>query len=63
VNLARALGIEVTAEGVETDAQRTALKLIGVDELQGFLMSPSVSVKEINRLFDVDEEPAAASAA
>src|SRR6185436_1228286 len=54
-NLARALGVDVTAEGVETEAQRDLLRRIGVDELQGFLLSPSVSAKEINRLFDVQE--------
>lgn len=56
VNLARALGVDVTAEGVETEAQREALKRIGCDELQGFLLASAVSSKEINRLFGVGEE-------
>jgi predicted signal transduction protein with EAL and GGDEF domain len=59
VNLARALGVDVTAEGVETDEQRDALKRIGVDELQGFLMSPSVSRQEISQRLHVEEEPEA----
>jgi diguanylate cyclase (GGDEF)-like protein len=57
VNLARALGIDVTAEGVETEAQREALKRIGCDELQGFLLSGAVSCREINQLFNLSEEP------
>ncbi len=37
VSLAHALGLKVTAVGVETDAQREALKACGCDYLQGFL--------------------------
>ncbi len=37
VGLAHALGLKVTAVGVETDAQREALKACGCDYLQGFL--------------------------
>ena len=34
------MGVDVTAEGVETAEQRDVLKRIGCDELQGFLLSP-----------------------
>ncbi|WP_395137465.1 EAL domain-containing protein [Schlegelella aquatica] len=42
VHLARALGLKVIAEGVETQAQRQFLLEAGVDEFQGFLYSPAV---------------------
>ena len=35
--LARGLGIETTAEGVETDEQAVAMRRLGVDQMQGFL--------------------------
>jgi EAL domain-containing protein (putative c-di-GMP-specific phosphodiesterase class I) len=37
VGLAHALELKVTAVGVETEAQREALKACGCDYLQGFL--------------------------
>jgi len=42
VQLARALGISVVAEGVETEAQRDFLDGCGCDVLQGFLISRPV---------------------
>jgi len=38
VNIGRALGMQVVAEGVETEAQRAHLQAIGCDRLQGFLL-------------------------
>jgi EAL domain-containing protein (putative c-di-GMP-specific phosphodiesterase class I) len=38
-SVARALGLQVTAEGVETAAQRVALSALGVQRLQGYLIS------------------------
>ncbi|MBC7938923.1 MAG: EAL domain-containing protein, partial [Chitinophagaceae bacterium] len=38
VTLAHSLAIRVNAEGVETAAQRAALREIGCDELQGYLL-------------------------
>lgn len=38
--LGRSLNLEVVAEGVETEAQRTALLQLGCDQGQGFLFSP-----------------------
>jgi len=38
VDLARSLGMGVTAEGVETEAQATALQALGCERGQGFLL-------------------------
>jgi diguanylate cyclase len=42
VALSRALGLEVIAEGVETDVQLAALHEEGCDYFQGFLKSPAL---------------------
>lgn len=39
IDMARAKGLKITAEGVETAEQRTALESLGCDDLQGFLLS------------------------
>ena len=49
-DLARTLGIETTAEGVETNEQRMALRNIGCDEIQGYLISRPQSVVDVNEL-------------
>jgi EAL domain-containing protein (putative c-di-GMP-specific phosphodiesterase class I) len=43
VGLAHALGMRVNAEGVETEAQRSALQQLDCDELQGFVLGRPVS--------------------
>ena len=42
VNLAHALKLNVVAEGVETEEQSRLLRLLGCDEMQGFLISKAV---------------------
>ncbi|RWK24770.1 MAG: EAL domain-containing protein [Mesorhizobium sp.] len=42
IELALALKVEVTAEGVETDEQKTLLVGMGCHQLQGYLLSPSL---------------------
>ncbi|TIV49282.1 MAG: EAL domain-containing protein, partial [Mesorhizobium sp.] len=40
IELALALKVEVTAEGVETDAQKALLVGMGCHQMQGYLLSP-----------------------
>jgi diguanylate cyclase (GGDEF)-like protein len=51
VDLAHAKGLRTTAEGVETVAQSDYLSVIGCDDLQGFLLSRPIPVKDLERLF------------
>jgi EAL domain-containing protein (putative c-di-GMP-specific phosphodiesterase class I) len=42
INLAHALKLNVVAEGVETEEQLRQLRLLGCDEMQGFLFGKPV---------------------
>ncbi|MEX1228364.1 MAG: GGDEF domain-containing phosphodiesterase [Marinobacter sp.] len=42
IEVGHALGLLVTAEGVETSGQRDILKCLGCDHAQGFLFSPAI---------------------
>jgi diguanylate cyclase len=42
IRLAHALGFNVVAEGVETEAQRDALIALGCDQMQGYLFSEPI---------------------
>ncbi|KQT01613.1 diguanylate cyclase [Rhizobium sp. Leaf391] len=53
INMARAQGLKTTAEGVETNEQRDKLKLLGCDNVQGFLMSRPIRREEIIALLSV----------
>ena len=46
VNLAHALKLKVVAEGVETEEQARLLRLLGCDEMQGFLISKALPHEE-----------------
>lgn len=48
VSMAHAFGKAVVAEGVETQEQMDALKDLGCDEAQGFLIAPPLSADEVN---------------
>ncbi len=52
ISLARSLQLFVTAEGVETDAQRAALQALGCERWQGFLLSPAVEAGEFAARFE-----------
>jgi diguanylate cyclase (GGDEF)-like protein len=43
IGLAHNLGLEVIAEGVETAAVRDALRAMGCDQIQGYLLSPPLA--------------------
>ncbi len=59
VTLARALGLQVVAEGIETQAQAVLLTDMGCDQFQGFLYSMPVPPRECAALGPF-EVPAAA---
>ncbi len=50
VHLGRALGLTVTAEGVETPEQHRFLMALGCHEMQGFLFSRPICADEVDRL-------------
>src|SRR5262249_15554922 len=51
IGLGRGLGVEVTAEGVETAEQRETLQREGCVQGQGFLCSEAVPAAEVDALF------------
>jgi diguanylate cyclase (GGDEF)-like protein/PAS domain S-box-containing protein len=51
VNIASALNMRTTAEGVETEAQRELLHKLGCTEMQGYLFSAPKPASEVKRLF------------
>lgn len=52
INMARALGLRVVAEGVETEAQLRILKDLECDEHQGFLYSEPLSAADLASMLD-----------
>ena len=50
VRLAKALGMEVLAEGVETEAQRICLNIAGCSDVQGYLTGRPMPANEVDRL-------------
>jgi diguanylate cyclase (GGDEF)-like protein len=52
--MARGLGMECTAEGVETSAQLEAISAQGCTEMQGFLLSKPLPLGEINHLLNAN---------
>jgi diguanylate cyclase (GGDEF)-like protein len=50
IDMARALGLKVIAEGVETIGQSNILVEMGCDELQGFLFSMPIPADELKKL-------------
>ena len=51
INLAHAFKLKVVAEGVETEEQSRLLRLMGCDEIQGFLFSRPVPVDVFEQKF------------
>jgi diguanylate cyclase (GGDEF)-like protein len=61
-HLGNALGMTVTAEGVETKEQHQLLRELGYDEMQGYLFSRPVSASEISALLNAQHQRHAAAA-
>ncbi len=61
IAMARGLGVDVVAEGVETEEQFAELRRLGCLGAQGFLLSRPLSTERIERMFAADTEPAAAA--
>ena len=53
IGLGRSLGIDTTAEGVETASQLETLRTERCGELQGFLFSPPVPQKDVGNIIGV----------
>ena len=51
VEMARSLGITVTAEGIETQAQQTWMQHLGCDSAQGYLFARPMTADEYLKLF------------
>ena len=51
IQMGRAMRLAVTAEGVETEAQRQLLLAAGCQEMQGWLMAPALPSAEFERRF------------
>jgi EAL domain-containing protein (putative c-di-GMP-specific phosphodiesterase class I) len=52
IGMARALGLDVVAEGVETQAQMDFLRGLDCAAYQGFLCSPAVPAEQFAQLMD-----------
>ena len=51
INLARSLKLKIVAEGVETEEQAQMLRLLGCDEMQGFLISKPLTRESFESTF------------
>jgi diguanylate cyclase (GGDEF)-like protein/PAS domain S-box-containing protein len=51
IEMARSLGISVTAEGIETQAQQTWMQHLGCDSAQGFLFARPMPAEEFLKIF------------
>lgn len=61
IKLSHALGLEVVAEGVETQAQQDILRELGCDQLQGFLYAKPMA-PQVLQMWALGNEPRLADA-
>lgn len=54
INLAHSLGIDVVAEGIETEGQLADLRALGCEYGQGFLFAPALDAEAASALLDQD---------
>ena len=59
--IAGSLGIRTVAEGIETEAQLTLLKLLGCNDVQGYLLGKPAPASEIGKLVEQRSVRAAAA--
>ncbi|HYD88236.1 MAG TPA: EAL domain-containing protein [Vitreimonas sp.] len=50
VTLGRGLGMDIVAEGVESETEASVMRLVGVTELQGFFFSQAVPADKVDEL-------------
>lgn len=60
VHMAAARSMTTTAEGVETEQQRTILRELGCSQMQGYLFSPAVPAEKLSKLLRVEASHGAA---
>jgi diguanylate cyclase (GGDEF)-like protein/PAS domain S-box-containing protein len=60
IGLAHSMRLQVVAEGVETEAQATLLRLLRCDQMQGYLFSKPVPLPALEALLDRAATPAEA---
>ncbi|GAN00334.1 diguanylate cyclase/phosphodiesterase [alpha proteobacterium U9-1i] len=61
VTIGRGLGMDIVAEGVETEAEASVMRLMGVTELQGFFFAHAMPSADIAAFVTRSEAAAAAS--
>jgi diguanylate cyclase (GGDEF)-like protein len=59
IDLAKALKVAITVEGVETARQRDIVLALGCDELQGYLLAPPLDETKLLRLLEETDYPPA----
>lgn len=58
ISLAHSLRLKVVAEGVEEEEQAKVLRLLGCDEMQGYLFSKPIPFLEMTALLNTSAPPA-----
>ncbi len=51
IDMARSLGINITAEGIETQAQQTWMQHLGCDSAQGYLFARPMNIDDFVQMF------------